>query len=81
MQLDFYFRICVHGGVSDKFTIIFKRVNTKDEDAVGLESKYELIVEAYTGRSCHFANSRNKKLTLERRNVPALYKDSVRTEL
>jgi hypothetical protein len=45
VELHLYSLICVHGVARDKFAITFKRLNTKDEEIVGLENKYELIVE------------------------------------
>ena len=43
-------------------TFTFRRVNTKSEDIVGLENKYELIVEAQTGSTAHSANSGSRSL-------------------
>jgi hypothetical protein len=37
-------------------------VNTKGEEIVGLENKYELIDEAQTGSTVHSANSGSTRL-------------------
>jgi hypothetical protein len=45
-----------------KFNFTFRRINTKGEDVVGLENKYELTIETQTGNRVHSANNGSRRL-------------------